>query len=143
METETYSPQKPFTSRGVQSPLNVTKMCKLMHKVHLRKQAQVATPQLQMCHWHFGSRGKEFLLRTCQNFMMKMAWHIRVTTFHHCQKSVQESNYNLLIIYIKYMQITKIIHQNELTYTLKFFNLYKKKIFKSICYIVYPNKLTC
>ena len=41
------------------------------------------------------------------------------------------------------MQITKMIHQNELTYTSQFFNLCKKRNFKSICYIVYPNKLTC
>ena len=58
---------------------------------------------------------------------------------------ISTREYNLLMIYIKYMQITKIIHQNELTYTfqLQFFNLCKKKCFKSICYIVYPNRLTC
>ena len=102
METETYSPQKASTSRGVQ----ITPKCDQNVQVDLRKEAQVATLQLQMCPWHFGSKGKEFLLRSCQNFMMKMAWHIPVTTFHHSQKSVQESNYNLLnfksICYIIY-----------------------------------------
>ena len=76
METESCSPQNLPLQDVSKLPLNVTKMCKMMHKAHLRKQAQVATLQLQMHHWHSGSRGKEFLLKSCQNFMTKMGCHI-------------------------------------------------------------------
>ena len=111
METETYSPQKASTSRGVQ----ITPKCDQNVQVDARSSSDetstsgyTTTTDAPLALW---VKGKEFLLRNCQNFMMKMVWHIPATTFHHSQKSVQESNYNLLN-------------------------------FKSICYIVYLNKLT-
>ena len=46
METESYEPPKPSTSKAVQGTPNVTKIFKWMHKVHLKKPVQLATLQL-------------------------------------------------------------------------------------------------
>ena len=97
MKTESFLPAKPSTSRALKLPPNVTKMCKWMHKIHLKRPVQVVTQLPLMCHWQFGLEEKEFQLRSCQNFTMKMGLHIQVIISHHSQSSVLESNYNLQI----------------------------------------------
>ena len=123
-----YSPQKPSTSRDVQ----ITPKCDQNVQVNAQSSSEetstsgnTTATDVPLALW---VKGKRIPTEELPKFMMKMVWHIGVTIFHHSQKSVQESNYNLLIIYIKYIKITKIIHQNELTYTLQVFNLCKKKI---------------
>ena len=93
MDTRSFLPPKPSTSKAVQ----VTKMCKWMHKIHLKRPVQLATQLPLIHHWQFGLEEKEFQLRSCQNFMTKIGWHIQVIISHHSQSSVVESNYNLQI----------------------------------------------
>ena len=95
METESYEPPKPSTSKAVQVTPKCDQNVKVDAQVHLKKPVQVATLQLLKCHWHFGLEEKEFQLRICQNFMMKMGWHIPVTICYHSLKSVLKGNYNL------------------------------------------------
>ena len=58
IETESFHLQSLQHPGLCKLPPNVTKMCKWMHKIHLKSPVQVTTQLPLMCYWQFGLRGK-------------------------------------------------------------------------------------